>query len=241
MQPDEAARLSAEGIGMVPAGFMLDGATYERGGELGFDGFDFYTAGRGGPLGDVDGRVVAATFVFFNHPHIVDSWERGLKVSSPFESAGAFAACGYAWAGTHLADGPDYGRLAELSGRVVEGADIACAPLFVAWAAVPEPDEPKALALHRLNLLREFRNALHGASVLASGLTPIEALAVKTPYMATIFGWTDPLPDAPSCRDRWEEAERATDRAVGRAIAVLAPTERAEFAELVQAAHAAVG
>jgi len=184
---------------------------------------------------------VAATFVFFNHPHIVDSWERGLKVSSPFESAGAFAACGYAWAEAHLADGPDYGRLAELCGKAVEGADIACAPLFAAWATVPEPDEPKALALHRLNLLREFRNALHGASVLVSGLTPLEALAVKTPFMATIFGWTDPLPDAAACRDRWEEAERATDRAVGRAVARLAPAERAEFAELVQAAHAAVG
>jgi len=240
MRPDEAARLSAQGIGTVPSHFMMDGATYQRGGELGFEGLDFYTAGRGGPLGDVDGRVVAACFVFFNHAHIVESWERGLKVSSPFESAGAFVACGYAWAEAHLADGPDYERLAELAGRVVAGADIAGVPLFAAWSSVPEPDDPKPLALHRLHLLRELRGALHGGAVMAAGLAPFEALAVKTPGFAPIFGWNDPLPDVESLRDAWEAAEQATDRSVGRALAVLEPAERAEFVELVGVAHAAV-
>ena len=66
MNAEEAARANADAVAYLPAGFMLDGATYKRGGELGFDGVDFYTAGRGGALGDVDGMVVAAAFVFFN-------------------------------------------------------------------------------------------------------------------------------------------------------------------------------
>ena len=240
MQPEEAARQSAEGIGALPANFMIDGATYERGEALGFEGFDFYTAGRGGALGDVDGRTVAATFVYFNHAQIVESWERGLKVSTPAESTAAFAGCLRAWARTHFADGPDYGRLAELAGRVVEGADIAAAPLFAAWSSLPEPDDPRELALHRLNLLRELRGARHGGAVLAAGLSPLQALAVKTPYMAAIFGWTDPLPDAEPLRAAWQLAEDGTDRAVGRAFAAIEAAERAEFVELVQAAQAAV-
>ena len=240
MEPDEAARLSAAGIGSLPSHFMLDGTTYARGAELGFEGFDFYTAGRGGPLGDVDGRVVAACFLFFNHPHIVESWERGRKVSSPFEAAGAFAACGYAWAEVHLGDGPDYEHLAELAGRVVASADIAGVPLFAAWASVPEPDDPKPLVLHRLHLLRELRGARHGAAIVAAGLSPFEALAVKTPVLAALFGWTDPLPDVDPLRAAWAAAEQVTDRSVGRALAVLEPAERARFVELVQAAHESV-
>ena len=35
---------------------MTDPATYAYGAELGFEGMDFYVAGRGGALGDVPGR-----------------------------------------------------------------------------------------------------------------------------------------------------------------------------------------
>jgi len=240
MEPDEAARQSAAAIAAIGSHFMVDGATFGRGGELGFEGFDFYSAGRGGALGDVDGLVVAACFVFFNPRYLAESWERGRKVLPPLESAAAFAACGHAWAESHLADGPDYGRVAELSGQVVAGADIAGVPLFAAWSSVPEPDATKPLALHRLNLLRELRGGLHALAVVAAGLAPVEAVAVKSPMIAGLFGWTDPLPDAGPVRGRWEAAEQATDRSMGRALAVLDPGERAEFVELVQAVHGAV-
>ena len=42
MDPIKAAESSGPVIVGLPAGFMLDGATYARGGELGFDGIDFY-------------------------------------------------------------------------------------------------------------------------------------------------------------------------------------------------------
>src|SRR5580658_8199242 len=111
MDPIKAAESSGPVIGGLPAGFMLDGATYERGGELGFDGIDFYVAGRGGALGEVSGSVVAAAFVFFHPPTIVERWERGRSVMAPGESASAFAGCLASWADAHLADGVDYGRL----------------------------------------------------------------------------------------------------------------------------------
>jgi hypothetical protein len=240
MQPEETARASAKGIGDLPANFMLDGATYERGGSLGFDGVDFYIAGRAGALGDVDGHVVAAAFAFFEHGQIVEGWERARKVMAPLDAAAAFAGCLRSWAGAHLGEGPDYERLAVLAGKVTTGADIAGAPLFAAWSVLPEPDEPAATALHRLNLLRELRGARHAGSVLAAGLSPLEALSVKTPFIAAVFGWGEPLEVSDDMRERWARAEAGTDAAVGRAFAALEPSERGEFVALLGEVVAAV-
>ena len=65
MNPIDLGRATAPAIHDLPSKFMLDGATYVRGAELGFEGMDFYAAGRGGVLGDVTADVVAAAFVFF--------------------------------------------------------------------------------------------------------------------------------------------------------------------------------
>ena len=71
-------------------------------------------------------------------------------------------------------------------------APVAGAPLFAGWRALDEPEEIKALALHRLNALRELRGALHGAAVLTVGLAPLEAIVVRTPAMLSVFGWPEP-------------------------------------------------
>jgi hypothetical protein len=237
MNAEEAARASTDAVAYLPAGFMLDGATYKRGAELGFDGVDFYTAGRGGALGDVDGLVVAAAFVFFNPDSVVAGWERARSVMARHETAEAFAACLAAWAEQHLPDEVDYARLAELLGTVNDHASPSGAPLFAAWKAVPEPRRPKALALQRLNVLREFRNALHGAAVLAYGLEPLEALLIKTPFMAEVFGWVEPFPDVESRRPQWDQAEASTNRNVARAYSVLDPSELSELVDLMVTAH----
>lgn len=239
MDPVEAAEKTGPVIVSLPAGFMLDAATYVRGGELGFDGIDFYVAGRGGALGEVDGSVVAATFVFFHPPSIVERWDRGRAVMAPAESAQAFASCLDSWAEAHLGDGVDYDRLAELEGLVIAAASPAGAPLFAAWAAVPEPKEAKALALHRMNVLREWRGAVHGAAVVASGLDPLQAVMVRTPGMAGLFGWPEPYPDPAPHKKEWAAAEAATDRAVGRAFGALDEAERVQIVELALAAQAA--
>ena len=124
MDAEEAARASTDAVAYLPAGFMLDGATYKRGGELGFDGVDFYTAGRGGALGDVDGSVVAAAFVFFNPATIV---ERGSAPGRSWRVARrpqAFAGCLDAWAHEHL---PDERRLRP-PGRAARRINDAASP-----------------------------------------------------------------------------------------------------------------
>ena len=117
MNAEDAARRSAEAIGMLPAQFMLDGATYERGGVLGFEGIDFYIAGRGGALGDVDGSVVAAAFVFFNPESVVEGWDRARKVMAPASSQAEFAPSKRHGHMRICPTGVDYARLSDLAAR----------------------------------------------------------------------------------------------------------------------------
>jgi hypothetical protein len=239
MRSDEAATQSAAAISQIGSHFMLDGATYARGGELGFSGMDFYAGGRGGVLGDVDADVVAASLVFFNPVTVRAAWEPAGKVMPRDKAAQAWAECGYAWGEAHIPDDVDATKLAELAARVAAGASPAAAPVFAGWRALPMPDSPKAAALHACNALRELRMARHGAAVIAQSIAPGDAVRYRTPQMAPIFGWDD-APVSPEVSDRWQDAEAATNRAMAEVFAVLDDAERAELVELLNAVHASL-
>lgn len=228
-------------VGGLATHFMIDPATYQAGAELGFAGLDFYVVGRGGALGEVHADVVVASFVFLSPARVVESWDRGRTVMPATEAADHFISLGHRWAEEHLSDDRDLERLAQLLGTVVSGANPAAAPLFAAWRTRPEPgaDRPKALVLHRMNLLRELRGALHGAAVLAHGISPHEAVSIKTPVMLGIFGYDGPHPDAarPDDHPSWTAAEAATDRAMAPAFATLTEDERIELVALLDDLH----
>lgn len=239
MTPDEAAGATAAGVSTIASHFMLDAATYARGGELGFNGLDFYAGGRAGVLGDVDADVVAAAFFFFEPAMVRANWESAGKVMPRPQAATEWARCGHTWGEEHLPDDLDAARLGDLAGRCVASAAPAGAPVFAAWRHLDLPDSPKALALHHMNGLRELRGALHGGATLAAGLQPVEALLVKTPHMAPLFGWGDDLPDVSDRKERWDEAEAGTNRAMAHAFAVLSDGERQELADLIAQTDAA--
>ncbi len=243
MTPEETAAACAHAVSGIAAGFMLDGATYATGAAAGFAGLDFYAAGRGGALGDVDAAAVVDAFHFFEPSTVSQNWELGAKVMPPKEAAARFAECGHAWANAHLGDGVDWARLAELLGRVNDAGDPAASPLFAGWRDMPEPpaDDVKALALHRLHVAREHRFAVHAAAVRDTGLTPLEAMAVKSPHMLGIFGWTGDVPEVTDdMKAKWDQAEAATNAGLAPAYATLDEGERAELASLCEAALSAV-
>jgi hypothetical protein len=241
MTPDATATATAAVVNDLPSRFMLDMQTYIGAAEEGFEGMDFYAAGRGGALGDVPSSVVTAAFVFFE-PTLVDtSWTRAGAVMPRQAAAERWAAAGHTWAEGHLrAEEADLARLAELLGRMNGAASTAAAPCFGAWRDQPEPDadRPAALALHRLMVLRELRGGLHGAAVIAHGLSPHAALTIRTPGMLPVFGWDGPHPgaDDPHVHSAWNEAELATDRALAPVYEVLDEAERGELVELLDAA-----
>jgi len=233
MTPEQAAHELRDAIVRIPGGFMADAATYARGAGLGFEGLDFYVAGRAGVLGDTHADVAVAALVFFAPDVVHEAWARSAAIMPREQAAREWAAAAHLWASAHLPDGIDWRTLAAMLGRVVGAAPVAGAPLFAGWRALDEPEELKALALHRMNALRELRGALHGAAVLTVGLAPVEAIVVRTPAMLPVFGWPEPHPDPKPLHDRWALAEARTDRMFGRHLAVLDDEERSELVEVL--------
>ncbi|HEU5151321.1 MAG TPA: hypothetical protein VFU19_12535 [Iamia sp.] len=239
MTPDATATATAAVVNDLPSRFMLDMETYGAAAAEGFEGMDFYAAGRGGALGDVPSAVVTAAFVFFAPALVDESWTRSGALMPRQAAADLWAASCARWAEAHLAGADEAGlaRLAELLGRMNAAASTAGAPCFGAWRAQPEPtaDRPAALALHRLMVLRELRGGLHGAAVIAHGLSPHAALTIRTPHMLPIFGWDGPHPGADDAHAHtaWNEAEVATDRALAPAYEVLDESERIELRDLL--------
>ena len=233
MTPEQAAHDTKAVVVGVPARFMTDSATYARGVELGFEGADFYFAGRGGVLGDTPADVVAAAMVFFAPDAVRAAWERSGHVLPRRQTAEEWARCAHAYAAAHLPSSGNDERLAELLGTIIDQSSPALAPLFAGWRSLPEPAGMKELVIHRLNALRELRGGLHAAAVTTVGLTPLEAIAVRAPRVAVIAGWTSPLPEPEPVRDRWTLAEARTDRMLGHHFAVLDAEERAELVALL--------
>jgi hypothetical protein len=186
---------------------------------------------------------VIDAFHFFEPGTVEQNWEAGAKVMSAKDAAAKFIECGHTWANAHLGDGVDWSRLAELLGRVNRAGDQSVSPLYAGWLAMPEPpaSDPKALALHRFNVAREHRFAVHAAAVRAAGLTPLEAMATKSPHMLAIFGWTGDIPEVTDeLRARWDAAEAATNAGLADAYGTLDDAERDELVSLCGAALAAV-
>ena len=105
--------------------------------------------------------------------------------------------------------------------------------MFAGWRLLAVPDDAPARTLHYMNALRELRGALHGAAVLTVGLTPLEAISVRSPQMASVFGWPEAVADTSPLNERWSLAEARTDRMLGRHYGVLDETERKELVEML--------
>lgn len=239
MSDASLAETTASAVSTLSSGFMLDGATYKRGAQLGFQGIDFYFAGRCGVLGDVGADVATSALAFFAPETVQSAWDSSRDVMPRAEASAAFAGCLEQWALDHLGEDVDWVRLGELAREVVAAATVAGAPLFAAWRAAAQPTDVRAEALFRMNLLRELRMARHASAVVALGLDPGDAVRHRSPQMLGVFGW--PAADVDdSVADRWSEAERLTNLAFDHDLAVLHDEQRVEFAALCAAALASV-
>ena len=219
---------------------MLDPATIERGAEFGLDFGEWYALGRGGVLGDVDADVVAASFVWFSPALVRTMWDSGRAKRSPQEAATAYLAACHAWGRDRLGALDDNEELAALLEPVVRAASPAAAPLFAGWRAMPLPGDAPARAMQLLHVLRELRGALHAVAVLATGLSPLEALMVDHPEFASLYGWPEPYPDVEEHRAAHAEAVVVTDRLMEPTFAVLDDRQRSRLVSLVEAAHASL-
>lgn len=236
MTTTATARTIAEPVYDVGGRFMLDGATFARGLELGLPGLAFYFCGRGGVLGPVDASVVASEFGVFEPTSLALNWDSGLAVMDPADAAAEFIACGHVWGAANLADDLDAARLAELTFRVADAAGEDAPRLFGAWRAIERPTGPRAAALHGVHLLRELRGGLHVAALSERQVDPHGAVVVRQgESMAALLGWPEPHPDATTVAEGWDAAEAVTNERFAVALDVLDTDEQAELVTLVQA------
>ncbi len=216
--------------------WMIDDEVGRHGKRQGYgEGLQFYFAGRGGVLGDVDASVVTAAMGFWEPGLVRAMWEEGVAVAGPREGARQYAQVCADWGEKHLAGFDGCERLAELAERLVGAADVAALPLFAGWRSMPRPAPGPGRLIHLVHLLREMRGGMHLLAVTAGGLSPLEAMLTSDGEgQARFFGWGADFPDVSRLIDRRRNAEDSTDRL---AIAVFerafSPSERAEFADLV--------
>ncbi|MFA1547711.1 SCO6745 family protein [Actinomadura chokoriensis] len=236
----ETVRAADETVHDIGAKWMLDPAVSRHGKELGYaNPFAFYFAGRGGVLGDVDAEVVSAAFGWFEPGFTRAMWENGIAVAGAREAARRYTTAFTAWGEQHL---PDDRRLSELAGRVVETAAGSGLPLFAGWRAEPLPESGPARLVQVLHVLRELRGGLHLVATTAVGLTPLEAaLTHGGEGRAKFLAWQGDFADCTALKPLRLEAEEITDRLAAKVYErALSPSERAEFADLVEKAGSAV-
>jgi hypothetical protein len=224
--------------------FMLHPESNEMGTAKGFTHpFQFYTAGRGGVLGDVDADVVVSAFGFFAPGLVRKFWESGTQVMPPRDAARLFGETASAFARKRLSEVDGLERLSELGEKIIDAADGNALPLFAGWRAEPLPDDAPARALHVINVLREHRGSAHIVAVLANGLSALQVKVSKLGDGAKTFGWKDwqeDLLDLDRTAATLGRVEELTDEIVAPAFSALSSSEANEFTGLVTAAHAAL-
>ncbi|MBI1378805.1 MAG: hypothetical protein GC157_15200 [Frankiales bacterium] len=229
---------------------MISRQAKEYGAALGLRGRQGYVRGRGSVLGEVDADVVTAAFGFWPADVVREAWEGGRAVVDVATAVTAYADVCRDWGRTRLGATRDPGRLAELLATVVDGLDVAGLPLFAGWRAVPLPDDDLGRAAQLMHVLREHRGGLHLVAVIATGLTPLQAIlagpgaaALQNALQggggsgnAAFYGWEEPFEDASAHVAARADAESLTDRLVAPAYDALGHDERVELLDLLRSA-----
>lgn len=242
MNAAEVAAATAGSINAIGAKFMLIPETNDIGAELGFTHpFAFYTAGRGGVLGDVDADVIISAFGFFAPGLIRKFWDSSKAVMSPRQAGTAFASAAQSWGRNHLTGVDGLERLSELGEKVIDAADSSALALFAGWRSEPLAADAPARVYQVLHVLREHRGSAHIVALLATGLTPFQAHFGKLGESGLKnFGWRDwrsDLLDIAGMENRLAQAEELTTELITPAFSVLSAAEAIEFASLVAAVH----
>ncbi|MFC6880997.1 MULTISPECIES: SCO6745 family protein [Actinomadura] len=243
----EIAAAVAGPVGRLGGAFMASREAKAYSAETGLTGWTPYFRGRFGVLGEVDADVVASAAGFFPLETVRQAWEAGAGLPAA-TAADRYAAVAHDFGRRTLADFAESARLADLLKLVADGADVVGAPLFGGWRAMPLPEDDRARVIHLAHVVRELRGGLHIVAVLASGLSPLEAvLSGKSAILpdgepnAEYFGWPRPYPEVTEdVRRRHDDAERLTDELMAPAFTALDKPQADELVTLLEKAERAV-
>jgi len=228
-------------IGKAGAAFYFHPDTLARGKELGLDGFRFYMLGRGGVLGDVESDVVASAFGYFHRALVARIWTTAKARCNPREAARAYMECCAHLGRSTLADVEGLSEFCEAAEAVIAATNPAGLSLYAGVAAEPRAEDLPGRAIQLVAVLRELRGSSHLLAVVASGVAPEVAHAIRRPNDVTTFGW-DPAPEVTNADlANLDAAEALTDGLLINAYDALDDSSKAALLAGTQAIGIALG
>lgn len=231
----DAAQTVGAAMGEAISLFMLHPETFAGSAAAGYTNpLAGYVAGRGGVLGDANGRTVAAVFSIFEPNFTAAMWDEGVAVRGAAGAAQVYWDQVADFGRNYLAGAEGTARIAELGEKVIAAAPTGGLPMFAGWRAMPlDPDAP-ARALQVMFVLRELRGDVHFNALSLSDITPVEAHMLHGGEQYTrMFGWPEPFADGADKKHRLDEVEEATNRRMAELFeATLSRDEAEELARL---------
>lgn len=225
----ELVETTSPQINKVGAAFYFHADTLARGKELGLDGFRFYVLGRGGVLGDAEASVVTSAFGYFHPTVVAKIWDSARETMAPRQAAAHYLTCaadlGRSVLGDSLDDADGLDAFNDAAEAITSAVDVSSLALFAGIMGESLPDDAPGRAFRNVVALRELRGSVHLLAIVASGLSPGVAHAIRRPDDVAAFGW-DP---APAIHDRDREAlanaDELTNQLMVPMLGVLSSTQ----------------
>jgi hypothetical protein len=217
----ELASYVAEPLGGAGAAFYFNPDTLAKGKELGLKGMHFYMIGRGGVLGDVHSDVVASAFGYFHKDAVAGLWNSAKDVLAPRAAGALYAECCANVGRAKLADVEGLDGFIDAGEAVIAAVNPAGLSLFAGLAAELRVDDAPGHAIQVAAVLRELRGSAHLNALVASGIVPEVAHAVKRPEMIEPFGWSADLDTSSFDQGARDEAEALTNKMLAPAFSGL--------------------
>ena len=241
MLAQELIRAVSPTIGKAGAAFYFHPDTLSRGKELGLDGFRFYMLGRGGVLGDVESDVVASAFGYFHRALVARIWTTAKARYQPREAARAYLECCAHLGRSALTDVEGLKEFCAAAESIITATSPAGLSLYAGIAAEPRAEDLPGRAMQLVAVLRELRGSTHLLAVVASGVAPEVAHAIRRPNDVATFGW-DPAPEVTDAdRANLDAAEALTDRLLIKAYDALDDSAKASLLAGTKAIGVALG
>lgn len=235
MTPLEIVQQTSPVVNEAGNRFYFHPDTLAAGKELGLDGFRFYFLGRGGVLGDVEPAVIVSAFGYFSPSVVEVMWNSAKQIMAPRDAARAYLGCADRFGRDHLGDVDGLDGFNDAAEAIVDSVDRSALPLFAGIAAEPLPDDPAARAYRNVCNLRELRGSMHLLAIVATGVSPLTAHAIRRPDDVASFGWEAGPDISDDDRARLDIADELTDRLLVPSIEALTDAQRDAFVTGVDA------
>jgi len=235
MTPEELVAATSASINSIGAVYYFHPDTIAYGKEhLDLDGMRFYFLGRGGVLGDAEAAVVTSGFGYFAPPVMEKMWNSSKAKVAPRDAARAALECNANIGRDKLAE-LDLAAFCEAAEQVIADVNPAGLAIYAGVAAEPLPEDLPGRAMQLAVCHRELRGSAHLAAVIAAGVHPSVAHAIRRPNDIGTFGWPEDLEITDADRRNLEAADATTDVMSAAHYASLTNDQRSAFATGVDA------